>query len=113
MFRRLVLLLAGLSTLCTAASMSRVGRILSGPPADAYGRVVCCDSDHDSLPEMIFSTGGTVYPPDPLRLEVWEHHGWNRFSIVSADTGIYPPPPGITTGNAIPFAAGDVDDDDL
>jgi hypothetical protein len=74
--------------------------------------VVCCDSDHDSLPEMVFLTG-SIHPDDPYRREVWEHQGWNRFSLVFADTGEYPEPPGITTGNAFPFAAGDVDDDGL
>jgi hypothetical protein len=97
-----------------ATNMRRVAQIPSGPYADVYGRVVCCDSDHDSLPEMIFSTG-TSQSYDPVRIEAWECHGWNRFSLVYADTGnIDPqPPPGITTGNAIPFAAGDVDNDGL
>jgi hypothetical protein len=94
----------------TATNMRRVTRIPSGP--DAGVGVVCCDSDHDSLPELIFHTG-TIHPYDPLRIEVWEHQGWNRFSLVFADTGEYPEPPGITTGNAIPFAAGDVDGDGL
>jgi hypothetical protein len=61
---------------------------------------------------MMFLTG-TIQPDNPYRLEVWEHQGWNRFSLVYADTGVYPHPPGITTGNAIPFAAGDVDGDGL
>ncbi len=61
---------------------------------------------------MFFYTG-TIHPTDPLRHEVWEHQGWNRFSLVFADTGEYPEPPGITTGNAIPFAAGDIDNDGL
>ena len=62
--------------------------------------------------EMMFQTG-TIHPYDPQRYEVWEHQGWNRFGLVFADTGEYPRPPGITTGNAIPFAAGDIDDDGL
>jgi len=74
--------------------------------------VVCCDSDHDSMPEMMFNTG-TIQPRNPLRIEVWEHRGWNRFGLVFTDTGEYPEPPGITTGNALPFAAGDVDGDRL
>jgi len=93
-------------------SMRRVAQIPSGPYSGSGGRVVCCDSNHDSLPELIFVTG-TIHPADPLRHEVWEHQGWNRFSLVFADTGADPPPPGITTGNAIPFAAGDVDGDGL
>jgi hypothetical protein len=93
----------------TGTSMRRITRIPSGPDAE---RVVCCDSDHDSMPELIFWRG-TVHPSDPMRIEVWEHQGWNRFSLVFADTGAYPEPPGITIGNAIPFAAGDVDNDGL
>jgi hypothetical protein len=97
-----------------AINMRRVAQIPSGPYADVYGRVVCSDSDHDSLPEMIFSTG-TSHPYDPGRIEAWEYRGWNRFLLVYADTGnIDPqPPPGITNGNAIPFAAGDIDNDGL
>ena len=95
-----------------AMSLRRAARIPSGPYHEGHGRVVCCDSDHDSLPETFFYTG-TIRPSDPLRHEVWEHQGWNRFSLVFADTGEYPEPPGITTGNAIPFAAGDVDNDGL
>jgi hypothetical protein len=112
MVRQLVLSLAVWATVLTATNVRRVAQIPSGPDAGAHGRVVCCDSDHDSLPEMMFLTG-TIQPDNPYRLEVWEHQGWNRFSLVHADTGAYPPPPGITTGNAIPFAAGDIDDDGL
>jgi len=54
-----------------------------------------------------------MHPSDPVRIEVWEHQGWNRFSLAFADTGEYPEPPGITTGNAFPFAAGDIDGDGL
>ena len=51
------------------------------------------------------------HPSDPRRIEVWEHQGWNRFKLVYADTGAYPEPSGITTGNAMPYCAGDVDGD--
>jgi hypothetical protein len=93
-------------------NMRRVALVPSGVHHGSEGRIVCCDSDHDSLPEMFFYTG-TIHPTDPLRHEVWEHQGWNRFSLVFADTGEYPEPPGITTGNALPFAAGDIDGDGL
>jgi len=66
-------------------------------------RIVCTDSNHDSLPELIFSTG-TYYSSDPWRIEFWQHQGWNRFKLVYADTGAYPEPSGITTGNAVPSA---------
>ena len=97
-------------------SMRRVAQIASGPYYyGAYGRVVCCDSDHDSLPEIMFSTGSTR-SWDPLRIEVWELSDSmrNEFRLVHVDTGVpdgYPV--GIRVGNVIPFAAGDVDGDGL
>ena len=98
------------TAILAAMNMRRIARIPSGP---YYGiNIVCCDSDHDSLPELMFATG-TIQPSNPERIEFWEHRGWNRFSFVFADTGEYPEPPGITTGDAIPFAAGDIDDDGL
>jgi hypothetical protein len=93
-------------------SFRRIVQVKSGPLFSANGRVVCCDSDHDGLSELIFSTG-TVHPSDPWRIEYWEHQGWNRFKLVYADTGEYPEPNGITTGNAIPYDAGDADGDGL
>jgi hypothetical protein len=89
--------------------MRRLAKAPFGPSGE---RIVCCDSDHDSMPELIFNTG-SIRDWDPLRIEVWEHQGWNRFKLVYADTGAYPEPLGITTGNAIPFAAGDIDGDGL
>ncbi len=112
MLRLLFLVVAGWATVLAATSMRRVAQVPTGPDAAAYGKVVCCDGNHDSLPEMVFLTG-SIHPDDPYRREVWEHHGWNWFSLVFADTGEYPEPPGITTGNAIPFAAGDIDNDGL
>jgi hypothetical protein len=110
MMRQHLLVLSLWVTVLNATSMRRIAQIPSGPYAEAYGRVVCCDSDHDSLPEMIFSTGGTINPPDPKRLEVWEHQGWNRVSLAVADTGNLP---GTTIASPIPFAAGDIDGDGL
>jgi hypothetical protein len=98
------------TAILAAMNMRRIARIPSGP---YYGlNVACCDSDHDSLPELMFATG-TIQPSNPERIELWEHQGWNQFSLVFADTGAYPHPAGITIGNAIPFAAGDIDGDGL
>jgi hypothetical protein len=112
MVRRLAIVIVGCASAFAATSMKRVALIPSGPDANAQGLVLLCDSDHDSMTEMMFQTG-TIHQYDPMRNEVWEHQGWNRFSLVFADTGEYPRPPGITTGNAIPFAAGDIDEDGL
>jgi len=114
MLRRLVIILASWATVLAATNMRRIARIESGPYSGSGGRVVCCDSDHDSLPELLFHTG-TIQPSDPLRIEVWElcRRLGNQFQLVYADTGEYPEPVGITTGNSIPFASGDIDGDGL
>ncbi len=106
MIRRQVIVLVGLAVSLTAMSLRRIAQIPSGPYAGSVP-LVCCDSDHDSMPELFFHTDS------PGRVEAWEHRAWNRFSLVYADTGAHGPPPGITTGNAIPFAAGDIDNDGL
>ena len=114
MLARFVFFAALVATAASPAEFRRIARIESGPYSGSGGRVVCCDSDHDSLPEFLFHTG-TIQPSDPLRIEVWElcHRLSNQFQLVYADTGEYPEPVGITTGNSIPFASGDVDADGL
>jgi len=89
--------------------------VASGPYNESYGRVVCCDSDHDNLPEILFSTGSTR-SWDPFRVEVWEQTRavGNEFQLVHADTGgteLYSV--GIKTGNVVLFAVGDIDEDGL
>jgi hypothetical protein len=97
--------------------MRKVARIPSGPHGPVQGRVVCCDSDHDSLPEMIYCTGRIDQSWNPTRVEVREHVGWNRFKLVHADTGDtylwHREPTSIKFGNALPMAAGDIDGDGL
>jgi hypothetical protein len=85
--------------LAPSLKMRRLARAPFGPSGD---RIVCCDSDHDSLPEMIFHTGSTR-PGDPMRIEFWEHQGWNRFRLVCVDSGAI----------RLPYSAGDVDGDGL
>jgi len=104
---KLLLLVAVAQQPGDGMSMRRIARLPFGPLFDP---VVCCDSDHDSLPELIFRA---YYTPGPCRMEFWEHQDWNRFRLVYADTGAYPEPNGITTGNAVPYDAGDVDGDGL
>jgi hypothetical protein len=92
--------------------MKRVCFLQSGLYHEADGKVICCDSDHDGLNEIIFYTG-TIYPSNPLRWEVWECRPMNHYELVFADTGTYPLPPGITTGNFLPYDVGDIDGDSL
>jgi hypothetical protein len=92
--------------------MRRSVLLESGLYHEAHGKILCCDSDHDGRQELIFHTG-TINPSDPLRWEVWEYRPVNRYELVYADTGAYPRPPGILTGNLLPFDVGDIDQDGL
>jgi hypothetical protein len=66
---------------------------------------------------MIYCTGRIDQSWNPTRVEVREHVGWNRFKLVHADTGDtylwHQEPTGIKFGNAVPMAAGDIDEDGL
>ncbi len=63
------------------------------------------DSDHNGLNEIIFHIS--------YRWEIWEHRPINQYQLVYADTGAYPYPPGIETGNFEPKDVGDIDQDGL
>jgi hypothetical protein len=105
MLRLLFFVVAGWASVLAATSLRRVAQIPSGPYNGANGLVVCCDSDHDSLPEMyFFHTTSACH-------QVWELQGWNRFSLVFEDTALQLPY--VRARTAIPFAAGDVDNDGL
>jgi len=96
-----------------ALQLEQVGALDAGTWS-VTGRVVCADTDHDSLVEVIANTGRTFDPQDPLRWEVWEYRPVNRWVLAYADTGSYPLPQGETVvGNFSPFAAGDIDRDGL
>ena len=85
--------------------MNRVSFLQAGAYYGSY--VLCCDSDHDGLNEIIFGTAL------PTRWEVLEYRPINNYEVVFADTGAYPYPPGITTGNFRPYDVGDIDRDSL
>jgi len=77
-------------------------------PSGARGKwVLCADTDHNGLNELIFLT------LSPRRWEIWEHRPMNRYELVFADYAVYPYPPGITTGNFKPNDVGDIDRDSL
>jgi hypothetical protein len=105
MLRLLFFVAAGWASVLAATSLRRVAQIPSGPYNGANGLVVCCDSDHDSLPEMyFFHTISACH-------QIWESQGWNRFSLVFEDTALQLP--FVRARTAIPFAAGDIDGDGL
>ncbi len=90
--------------------MKRIAFLPSGADLpDTY--VVCSETDNDSLNELIFATmTSTPY------IQVWmvyEYRPINCYELVFADTGMYPYPPGIKTGNFSPNDVGDIDRDSL
>jgi hypothetical protein len=87
--------------------MKRVVYLLAGPYIAPGGYPICADTDHDSLDETIFFTDY------PTHWAIWEYRSLNQYQLVYADTGIYPYPPGITTGNFRPEDVGDIDNDSL
>jgi len=93
--------------------MKRIA-FLEGLYGTTDGKVICCDSDHDGLNEIIFHTGRRTVPSDPKRWEVLEYRPNNQYEVVFVDTGVNSPyPPGITTGNFKPYDVGDIDGDSL
>jgi hypothetical protein len=99
-----------LSIAVVAASqlgMRRTALLEAGLYTEPDGRVLCYDCDHNGLQELVFRAGELR----PRRWEIWEYRPVNRYELVFADTGVYPYPPGIATGNLAPFDVGDIDQD--
>ncbi len=84
-------------------------RIVFLEPGIYYGhRLVCGDTDHDSLNELIFNMDTYTY------LQVWEYRPTNHYELVWFAVGGQPPPPGgILVGNFTPNDIGDIDRDGL
>ncbi|MBM3315057.1 hypothetical protein FJY71_04345 [candidate division WOR-3 bacterium] len=97
-------LLAPLLLLGDPLRLKRVAELAYGTLS---GHVLCGDADHDGANEMIFGRAR------PRCWEVWEVKFPNRYSVVLADTGGYPYPPGIDIGNFKPWDIGDIDGDSL
>ena len=87
----------------------RLKRVAELPYGAEYGRLLCGDTDHDSLSEMIFAWSF----PAP-HWAVWEYEPVSQYHVVYADTWANPPwPPGIDTGSFYPWDIGDIDRDGL
>jgi hypothetical protein len=112
MKRTLTILVILAGALPAQLQFKRIAVLPSGVIGEQFGRPICYDTDHNGLKEITYATG-SGYSDDPLRWEIWEYRPLNRFRLVYADTGCYPPGPGITSGNFRPFDAGDIDRDGL
>jgi hypothetical protein len=110
MSRTALLLLSVVVTCLAQLNLRRVNLLATGLWGEVNGRVLCWDSDHNGRRELLFSTG-TINPGNPRRWEVWEYRPVNWYELVFADTGVYPYPNGIATGNLVPFDVGDIDQD--
>ncbi len=89
--------------------LKRVAMVDYGPWADPI--LLCADTDHDGLGEIIYTTYDRS--TNLRRLEFLEYRPCNRYELVVSDTGVYPYPPGHppVVGNLYPFDVGDVDGD--
>ena len=90
--------------------MKRICFLQSGPYVESDGKIICCDCNHNGSNELIFATTFSTYV---MQWMVWEYRPFNRYELVFADTGAFPLPPGITTGNFRPNDVGDIDQDSL
>jgi hypothetical protein len=88
--------------------MKRVALVHHGP--EGLPSLLCADTDHDGLGEIIYSAFDTVH--DYQMWEILEYRPFNRYEVVKSDTGIYPYPPGqLVSGNFWLYDVGDVDRD--
>jgi len=91
--------------------LKRVAFVPRGANYGDYGRVICADTDHDGLYEVIYGDLNGGGPSRPC-WEIMEYRPFNRYEVVKSDTGIYPyPPDTVATGFFLPCDAGDVDRD--
>jgi hypothetical protein len=89
--------------------MKRICNLPTGPH-DELTHLICWDTDRNGLNEIIFERIIATY------ISAWmvmEYRPMNHYELVFADTGAYPYPPGITTGNFRPYDVGDIDRDSL
>ena len=108
---RAALVLAGLLVLVSSVQGLELKRVAISPFGPSYiESLTLTDSDHDGLGELVYHTGSTR-PADPLRWEIIEYRPVNRYVLVQSDTGVWPWPCSLVTGNFYPFSAGDLDQD--
>jgi len=101
----LLLLVTGATAEMRLKRMALLPRGATGPSP-----VICADTDHDGLYEVIYfqHNGGG---PTTECWDIQEYRPFNRYELVKSDTGVRPYPNRLTTGNFMPYDAGDVDRD--
>jgi hypothetical protein len=90
----------------TLAEPLRLKQVSGWPVGTWGGPLTCGDTDHDSLPEIIW------VPHANWQWEIWEYRPVNRYERVFADTLNWPPH-GVDLGWFAPWAIGDFDGDSL
>ncbi|MBM3323185.1 VCBS repeat-containing protein [candidate division WOR-3 bacterium] len=105
---KLALLLLLVTGATADTRLKRVALLPRGATGPAP--VICADTDHDSLYEIVYyqHNGGG---PTTECWDIQEYRPFNRYELVKSDTGIRPYPSRLTTGNFMPYGAGDVDRD--
>jgi hypothetical protein len=109
MTKKFLILFLILIAVAQAIRMKRICFLTTGP-FDELCYLICYDTDHDGSNELIFSRIVATYISAWM---IWEYQPLNNYELVFADTGAYPFPPGITTGNFRPYDVSDIDQDSL
>ncbi|NPV14865.1 T9SS type A sorting domain-containing protein [candidate division WOR-3 bacterium] len=100
---KLISLLLFPSILLAQIGLWRIKRTVYLPYGLGGAYILCADTDHNGFNEIIFRTR--------FLWQIYEHFPFNNYQQVYADTGAYPYPPGIETGNFEPYDVGFLDQD--
>ncbi len=114
----LVALLVALATPRVIPAELRLKRVSCRAPCAYYANDIdyhpMTDVDHDGRLEMAYYAGHIdSMLTSPPRWEIGRFLPYNRWTILHADTIVYPPPPGIWPGYFHPGDFGDFDGDGL
>ncbi len=113
----LALVLATLTTPRLGLAELRLRRVAHRAPlahADDLLYHPVADVDRDGMFEMAYVAGSIEsMPTNPLRWEIGRFLPFNRWELVHADTGEWPPPQGLCSGFFRPGDVGDFDGDGL
>lgn len=91
--------------LILSAQILRMKRIVYLPSGLRGADILCADTDHNGSNELILTVVNCW--------KIWKHRPINQYQLVYANTGAFPYPPGIETGNFEPSDVGDIGRDSL